>query len=100
GLGIVLGALLGLLSLLLGFTYSYVVIRAETRKTAVINEANALGTAYLRAQLVPPPVGPELRSVLREYLDTRIVADGVGEDPQRLRQAIARSEEVQSRIWP
>jgi hypothetical protein len=100
GLGIVLGALLGLLSLLLGFTYSYVVIRSETRKTAVIDEANAIGTAYLRAELVPAPHGPELCMAIRHYLDTRIIDDEVGEDVDRLRQAVAYSEEVQSRIWP
>ncbi len=100
GLGIILGALLGLLSLLLGFTYSYVATRTEGRKHAVINEANAIGTAYLRASLVPAPVGPELRSVLRDYLDTRIVPDEVRDDPERLRQGIRHSEEVQARIWP
>jgi hypothetical protein len=100
GLGIILGALLGLLSLLLGFTYSYVIIRAEARKSAIISEANAIGTAYLRALLLPAPVGPELQSVLREYLDTRILTDEVGQDPERLRQATRYSEEVQGRIWP
>jgi uncharacterized protein YqgC (DUF456 family) len=100
GLQVILGALLGLLSLLLAFTYSYVVIRAEARKDAVIDEANAIGTAYLRASLVPAPIGPELQSVLREYLDTRIVSDELAEDPKRLQQAIQRSEEVQARIWP
>jgi hypothetical protein len=99
-LGSIHGAVLGLLALLLGFTFAYVATRSEARKRAVIDEANAIGTAYLRAALMPAPAGPQLQSVLRDYLDTRMVADDVGEDPKRLREAIRHSEDVQARIWP
>jgi len=48
-------ALLGLLALLLGFTFSMALTRFDTRKELVLEEANAIGTTYLRARLLPPP---------------------------------------------
>jgi hypothetical protein len=100
GLATVEGAVFGLLGLLLAFTYAFVTARADARKQAVIQEANAIGTAYLRAGLVPDPVRTELRALLREYVETRIVTDASGRDPAKLREVIAASERVQARIWP
>ena len=54
-------ALLGILALLLGFTMSMAVSRFETRKQLVLEEADAIGTSSLRAQLLPDPVGPRSR---------------------------------------
>jgi hypothetical protein len=58
-------AILGILALLLGFTVSMAVSRFETRKQLVLEEADAIGTSSLRAQLLPAPAGPEIESLLR-----------------------------------
>src|SRR5688572_15602531 len=99
-LGTIPGAVLGLLALLLAFTYSFVTGRADARKQAVVSEANAIGTAWLRAGLVADPHRSELRRLLRQYLDTRIVTDEVGGDRGRLAGHMAESERVQSQLWP
>jgi hypothetical protein len=92
-------AVLGILGLLLGFTYAFVASRVEARRQAVIEEANAIGTAYLRASLAPEPIRGQLQQLLRQYLDTRIISDDVANDPQRLKEAVATSEGLQTQIW-
>ena len=99
-LGIIQGAVLGLLGLLLAFTYSFVASRYDARRQAVVQEANALGTSWLRAGLLPEPGRSELRQALRDYLRSRLVADEVFSDPKRLAAAIAGSERLQARLWP
>lgn len=94
------GAMLGLLGLLLAFTYSFVASRADARKQAVIHEANAIGTAWLRGGLMPQPHAGEIRELLRQYLDSRLVSHQVGTHPTRLRQALARSDAIQAQLWP
>jgi hypothetical protein len=80
-------ALLALLGLLLAFTVSMAVTRFEARKALVIEEANAIGTAALRAELLPPPFAQQARSWFREYAAGR-VAWG----------AAARTAEIEARI--
>jgi hypothetical protein len=63
---------LGVLGLLLAFTMSMAVTRFEVRKQLVLEEANAIGNAYLRAQLLPPPEAKELADLLRAYTDVRV----------------------------
>ena len=79
---LVLTTLFALLGLILAFTYSGGVTRYEARKQAVIIESNALGTAFLRADLVDEPGRTELRQALLEYARTRNFESG----EQRLRQ--------------
>jgi hypothetical protein len=55
--GTIQGALLGLLALLLGFSFAMAQSRYDTRRALVVDEANAIGTTYLRAQLLPKPEG-------------------------------------------
>src|SRR5262245_23780758 len=62
------GAILGLLGLLLGFTFAMAVSRFDSRKRLVVDEANALGTAFLRARLLPEPERTEVATLLRRYL--------------------------------
>ena len=68
---------LGILALLLAFTFSLALQRFDTRSDAVVDEANAIGTAYLRAQMLPGALGGEARSLLREYVDVRVEAGTV-----------------------
>ena len=97
---VTLSAMLALLGLMLAFTYAFSLSRADLRKQAVVNEANAIGTAFLRADLVAEPGRSELRQHLLEYARTRVIrAEGV-EDLQHLRELIGRSLEAQSKLWP
>jgi len=93
-----LGSMLALLGLLLAFTYSFSLSRADMRKQAVINEANAIGTAFLRADLGAEPGRGELREGLLDYARTRIIREEIyGEEAQAFLQ---RSLEAQARLWP
>jgi len=65
-------SILGVLGLLLAFTMSMAVTRFEVRKELVLEEANAIGTAYLRSQLLPPAEAKELADLLRAYTDVRV----------------------------
>jgi hypothetical protein len=70
--GYIVSAVLGLLALLLGFTFSLAVDRFETRRHLVLEEANAIGTAYLRAQLLPEPHRTRMSHLLVAYTDNRL----------------------------
>ena len=98
-IGPIQGAVLGLLGLLLAFTYSYVATRVDNRKQAVVEEANAIGTAYLRAGLMPEPGRDDLRNLLRAYTDLRIVTAQIASDPARLQANIAESEALHNQLW-
>jgi len=65
-------AILGLLALLLAFTFSLALQRFDSRSEAVIDETNAIGTAFLRVDLLDPQRQPEARRTIGEYLDLRV----------------------------
>lgn len=67
-------SLLGVLALLLGFTFSLALQRYDSRAAAVVDEANAIGTTYLRSELLADPVRDESQKLLRRYLDLRVTA--------------------------
>lgn len=69
---IILSAVLGLLALLLGFTFSLAVDRFETRRALVMEEANAIGTTYLQSQLLDEPHRARMSRLLLRYTDLRI----------------------------
>jgi hypothetical protein len=89
------GATLGLLAFLLAFTFSMAATRFDSRKLVILNEANAIGTTYLRTSLLPDPLGEQARSLLREY--TVIRAGGrvviMSED------GMTRSAALQDQLW-
>ena len=64
---LILGAVMTLLALLLGSTYAMSEGRFETRRQLVIDEANAIGTTYLRAKTLPEPRSSEIQELLRQY---------------------------------
>lgn len=68
----VLASMLGLLALLLAFTFSAALQRYDDRSKAVVAEANAIGTTYLRARLLPREMHDEVQALIRQYLDLRI----------------------------
>jgi hypothetical protein len=93
--GEIVGAMLGLLALLLAFTFSLAASRFDTRRGLVLDEANALGTTWLRAGLLPEPQRANIRKLLREYLEVRLGAIESG----LIQQGITRSEELQQQLW-
>jgi len=92
-------AMLGLLGLLLGFTLAMAVSRWDERRDVIVDEANAIGTLWLRAGLLEAPLRDELRDVLREYTDARIALGGSRDDRAALRAARSESELLHASIW-
>jgi hypothetical protein len=72
GVGASDGAVFALLGLLLGFSFAGGTARLDTRRELVVREANAIGTAYLRLDMLPEDAQPQLRRAFREYLDSRL----------------------------
>lgn len=97
-LATVQGATLGLLGLLLGFSFSGATGRFIDRQDIVVREANAIGTAYLRADLLEPARADALRTALRDYLDARIVLFSEL-DSARMTTVRARLAELQTSAW-
>lgn len=77
--GEMVAATLGLLAFLLAFTFSFAASRYENRKQLVLDEANAVGTAWLRAGLLTEPESAESRSLLREYVAVRVEGVSTGD---------------------
>lgn len=93
------GALLGLLALLLAFTIAMAVSRFDARKALVVEEANAIGTTYLRARLLPDAAMGESRQLLREYLPHRLELYNAGIDEARLEAVNKATARIQARLW-
>ncbi len=94
-IGIAAGATLGLLSFLLAFVFGMAATRFDTRKGYVLQEANSIGTTYLRTDFLPEPARTEARNLLREYTTFR--AGGVSSIMSP--QGMARSSAIQDRLW-
>ncbi|MCE9604923.1 MAG: hypothetical protein K8U03_08485 [Planctomycetia bacterium] len=95
-IGSVIGGTLGLLAFLLAFTFEMAASRFETRRELLLDEVNAIGTCYLRAELVPESERTRIRELLREYVHLRANAL---KQPQTLPQAISRSSELLDELW-
>ena len=92
--GAMVGATLGLLAFMLAFTFGMAATRFDTRKQLVLDEANAIGTTYLRAAMLPERRA-EIRALLRSYVDARLDAVRSG----RVAEQIVQSEHLQSQLW-
>jgi hypothetical protein len=101
GLGTVEAVTFGLLRLLLAFTFSGAAARLDTRRGQIVDEANALGTAWLRLDVLPASAQPKLRDAFRTYTDSRIAVyrtfSTAGLDAARAEYA--RSTALQQEIW-
>ena len=95
---VVLTAALTLLGLIIGFTFSMAVTRFDQRKNFEEEEANAIGTEYLRADLLPSTDADQVHQLLRTYLDQRIVFYQAMEGRQ-LEQNIAQTAQTQAALW-
>jgi hypothetical protein len=94
------GSMLGLLSLLLGFTYALAADRHDARTELQVREANALGTAYFRSGLVTDPSRSELRESIRQYVDAAAQSDDVIDDPVKAAESYQRAERALQILWP
>jgi hypothetical protein len=92
------GATLGLLALLLGFSFAMAMSRFSDREKLIVSEANAIGTVWLRCDLLPEAARDEIRRTLRDYTDQRIAFYDAKDEAAR-QNAIAESEKLQSRLW-
>lgn len=101
-LGPMQGAVLGLVGLLLGFSFAGAGSRFIDRQDLIVKEANAIGTAYLRADLLDEPQRADLRATLRRYTESRLAAMRAlgGKNAQEvLAAAFQEAEQLQSRMW-
>lgn len=97
GEGYVVSAVLGLLALLMGFTFSLAIDRFEARRGLVLEEANAIGTTYLRAQLLEAPHRARISRMLVDYTDNRIA---LAQAPrERLGPLVAINDRLITDLW-
>ncbi len=96
----VLVSMLGLLALLLAFTFSAALQRYEDRSQTVVAEANAIGSAYLRAQLLPGEMQDEVQALLRQYLDIRIQEGRVDATEPALHETLLhQAKSMEAQLW-
>lgn len=96
--GIVLAATLTLLGLLIGFSFSMAISRYDQRKNYEEAEANAIGTEYLRADLLPLGDGTRVRELLKKYLDERVLFYTT-RDRGRLAKINTDTAKLQNELW-
>jgi hypothetical protein len=99
GTGAAEAAVFGLLGLLIAFTFSGAASRFEDRRHLVTDEANAIGTAYLRIDLLPGDAQPEIRALFRRYLDARTSAYWQVQDLAAAKARLADGMRLQGDIW-
>jgi hypothetical protein len=99
GLGAVEGAVFALMGLLIAFSFSGAASRFDQRRQLIIEEANAIGTAYLRLDLLPPDTQPKMRDLFRRYLDSRLEVYRGLPDLSAAMAALTRSFALQGEIW-
>ena len=94
----VLGGTLTLLALIIAFTFSMAVTRYDQRKDYEEQEANAIGTEYVRADLLPAADAAKVRALLKRYLDQRILQYQT-RNMQKLRQFDVQMNQLQTDMW-
>lgn len=92
--GAMVGATLGLLAFILAFTFGLAAARFDTRREVLLDEANAIGTTYLRAGMLPDR-REEIRALLREYVDVRLKAVLSNNIAEGMRQSL----NIQDQLW-
>lgn len=93
------GAVLGMLALLLGFTFSMAVTRYEVRRDLVLKEANAIGTTYLRASFLPEAHAKAVENLLRDYTDARLSFYTADNDSAKINAAEEETARLQRDLW-
>lgn len=99
GTGAVEGAVFGLLGLLIAFTFSGAASRFDARRDLIVQETNAIGTAWLRLDLLPASAQPAIRESFRQYVDARLEVYHKIPDIKAARAELARATALQGEIW-
>src|SRR6202030_2027726 len=99
GFGAIETAVFALLGLILAFSFSGALTRFDARRHLVVEEANDIGTAFLRIDLLPTDAQAPMRDLFRRYLDSRIETYRKLPDMEAAQAELARSVELQSEIW-
>jgi hypothetical protein len=99
GFGVAEGAVFGLYGLLVAFTFSGAGTRFDTRRELIAEEANAIGTAYLRLDLLPADSQLALRRLFREYLDSRLEVYRRLPDIDAVRAELSKCARLQVEVW-
>jgi hypothetical protein len=100
GGGVVLTSLFAILGLVLAFTYASGVSRFDMRKAAILAETNAIGTAFLKADVIADPGRSELKQALYEYALTRSARLARESGAETLQDIVDRSLQKQTALWP
>jgi len=98
-LGIIEGAIFGMLGLVLAFTFSGAASRFNEKRWLIAEEVNTIETAYLRVQLLPPVAQPELRELFRRYVDSRVATYRKLPDMAAAEKEMSGYKELQHEIW-
>ncbi len=98
-LGSLESSMLGLMALLLGFTFAMAISKFDTRRQVIIEEANDIGTAILRADLFPDSVRNLFRQDFKEYVEARIAYYDAGVDKNKIDSALKKGNYYSGRIW-
>lgn len=93
------GAVFALLGLLIAFTFSGAMARFDARRQLIIQEANSIGTAYTRLDLLSPELQPPLRELFRQYLDSRLEVYRKLPDVGAAKAELVRSARLQDQLW-
>ncbi len=99
GLGVVETAVFGLYGLLVAFTFSGAPARLDIRKHLIADEASAIGTAYLRLDLLPEQSQPAMRDLFRKYLSSRLDLYDSSGDLDLIKNGLAKCRALQKDIW-
>ena len=91
--------ILGLLSLIMGFTFSMAITRFDHRKELVLKESNAIGTVLLRSALLNSDSSQRARSLLRQYVDARLAFFGAGSDFTRIEEIEEGTRTLHDKLW-
>lgn len=99
GLGALEGAIYALMGLLIAFTFTGAAARFEHRRDLIVEEANAIGTAWLRLDLLDAGTRSDVRDLFRQYLDARMEGYASIGDRGAVAAAMGKSAELQNAIW-
>jgi hypothetical protein len=99
GIGAIEAAVFALLGLLLGFSFAGGISRLDGRRQLIVQEANAISTAYLRLDELPASEQPELRRLFHEYLDARLDVYRKLPNQEAVVQELAHCSQLQQEIW-
>jgi hypothetical protein len=99
GIGPLEGSLLGLLALILSFTFSMAASRFDARRAVVIEEANHISTAIARSDMYPDSIRTSFRNDFQQYVEARIAYYEAGRNEEKINNALTTTAQISDRIW-